>query len=406
SIPVRVDRLPPALIDLLGAGAIAVESGFLFLVLFRWSRWFLIPAGLAFHAGNGALLGIWFTTLITAYVAMVDWTWLARRALKIAGQEQVLVLYDGSCELCRRTIAILKTFDMCGALVPVPGLSDDPRRLANPEITDAMLLRDLYTVGSGGVAAGYDAYKTMTAVIPVLWPLSLIMRLPPIAAIGTRIYRGVAESRHCPIERPSPAERDGQTASRWLALQIVGAFLVLAEAVTIGMYAAFPARSNSGVDRPASMVSRIGDSFRGARLKWPFDIYPTFAGRNDGTYRCFEFELVSIDGAETSVSPEVFASMFGDWAVAAEDMLKARVVTDPSRRRALAIARMLWRKMPPNARQGIVGIRGYDAIYSTDPEHARLINRNLIDNFPVSILESPADATRSGPSDAIVEVRP
>src|SRR3984957_19026761 len=142
--PVRIDRLPAAMIDAWGAGAVALETGFVAFVLFRWARLFLFLGGLAFHAGNGLILGIWFHTLIGSYVCLVDWSSLGRRSTaKLTGQrEPLLVLYDGSCTMGRRPIAFLKTLDISGAILPVSGFSSDPRRLAHPEITEEMVLHD------------------------------------------------------------------------------------------------------------------------------------------------------------------------------------------------------------------------------------------------------------------------
>ena len=240
--PVRIDRLPAAMIDAWGAGAVALETGFVAFVLFRWARWFLILGGLAFHAGNGLILGIWFHTLIGSYVCLVDWSSLGRRlTARLTGQrEPLLVLYDGSCTMCRRTIAILKTLDISGAILPVSGFSSDPRRLAHPEITEEMVLHDLYVVGDGYVAGGYDAYRKMAASMPLLWLLAPLMRLPPIAAVGRHIYRRVADSRYCAIgeaPRSTPAipanASDTAVSSRvrgvpsgWRGLNLVGGDVV------------------------------------------------------------------------------------------------------------------------------------------------------------------------------------
>jgi predicted DCC family thiol-disulfide oxidoreductase YuxK len=417
ALPIRVDQLSPVVLDIAGASAIALETSFLALVLFRWSRWFLIPAGLAFHAGNGVVLGIWFTSLIGGYACLVDWTSLGRRfTRRITGQQPLLVIYDGSCAMCRRTIAILKTLDICGALVPVPGSSDDPRRLAHPEITDEMVLRDLYVVGNEYVVRGYDGYQKMATAILVLWPLALTMRCPPVAAVGRRIYRRVADSRHCAVEEasPSPAAAGGKN-NGWLALHVLGIFLILGELTFAALAFATQELRRAEVPmtpRPlAQAASLIASRWRDWALlwPWPFDLYPTFTWPSDDLYRCWEIKLVASDGAEISVPPEVFVHALGDWATSSAIM--ADVIRNPAAaERRLSVARMLWSRLPESSRLSTVTIRGYDSVYSTDPDDARVVRRTLTDTFPVRLLALDKNTLQSswrkqnlGPT---IEVRP
>ena len=74
-----IDGLPPAVLAAGGVAVIAFEVGFVWLVLIRWARPYLAVAGLAFHLMNGVVLGIWFTFLLPAYVALIDWAALGRR---------------------------------------------------------------------------------------------------------------------------------------------------------------------------------------------------------------------------------------------------------------------------------------------------------------------------------------
>jgi hypothetical protein len=47
---------------------------------------------------------------------------------------------------------------------------------------------------------GFLAFRALTAVVPALWPLAPLLRLPGVAPAGDRIYRFVAARRprrHC-----------------------------------------------------------------------------------------------------------------------------------------------------------------------------------------------------------------
>lgn len=414
--PVRIDRLPAAMIDAWGAGAVALETGFVAFVLFRWARWFLILAGLAFHAGNGLILGIWFHTLIGSYVCLVDWSSLGRQlTARLTGQrEPLLVLYDGSCTMCRRTIAILKTLDISGAILPVSGFSSDPPRLAHPEITEEMVLHDLYVVGDGYVAGGYDAYRKMAASMPLLWLLAPLMRLPPIAAVGRRIYRRVADSRYCTIGEaprsipPIPATASSTAVSNrvpvsgsWRALNLMGIFLIVGQAsLSLLDFASQEIRTT---ELPIAMrpVAQVGSEIvshlpgRAILFPWPFDLYPTFTGAaaTESFYRHWNVVLVSADGSESPVPPEAFARAFGYWATT------ANLMGDTSRNpfsdgRRAAVVRILWTKLPPPVRTATVTVRAYDSIDNDDPDDAQLVHRTLIAEFPAGQL-SPDPRTTS-----------
>jgi predicted DCC family thiol-disulfide oxidoreductase YuxK len=401
TLPIRVDKLPGLVLELAGAGVITLETGFLALVLFRWSRRFLILAGLAFHAGNGLVLGIWFSSLMVGYACLVDWTSIGRRLTKwVTGQrEPLLVVYDGTCEMCRRTIAILKTLDICGALDPVSGFSDDPRRLAHPEIMDEMVLHDLYVVGNEYIAGGYDAYRKMATSMIVLWPLALIMWCPPVAAVGRRIYRRVADARHCAIEQTSStwasaagSKNNSSKNNSRLALHVVGILLVLGELTFSSLAFATQelriAEMPMGIRPSAQVASRITARVHGRALfwPWPFDLYPTFTGPgpSEDVYRRWEVKLVAADGSEISVAPEVFARAIGDWSASAAIMADA--IRNASAKRRASVSRMLWSRLPESARLGTVTIRRYDSVYSTNPDDVRVVQRILIDNFPVRLL--------------------
>ena len=324
-------------------------------------------------------------------LCLFDWSWIGRRlTMKVAGQQSLVVMYDGSCKMCRRTIAILKTLDLCDALAPVSGFSDDPLRLAHPEVTEEMVLRDLYVLGNGYVAGGYDAYQKMATSMILLWPLALIMKLRPVAAIGKRIYRKVAESRYCSIKQAplSGPVTTSHANKSWPTLHAVGIFLLVGELTLSAMILgtqelrgdAMSAALRPSVQAAAQVISRL----HGAMFwPWPFDLYPTFTGPgpNDAFYRSWEVILVAPDGTEVAVPPEVYAKALGYWSTTSKMMIDVVQQPDNVGRRA-AVARLIWRTLPETSRTRTVTVRGYDTTYSTDPDDRRLIRRTLIDEFP------------------------
>ncbi len=75
-IDISGDRLP-LLIG--GVMTLATELGFVFLMLWKRTRWMAVVAGIAFHLGVGLTIGIWFVDLPFLYVALIDWAPLVQR---------------------------------------------------------------------------------------------------------------------------------------------------------------------------------------------------------------------------------------------------------------------------------------------------------------------------------------
>lgn len=401
SVGFRFDQLPPALIRLAGVGTIAFETSAIGLILFRGSRWLVIVCGLAFHLGNAVVLGIRFKSLMIAYVSMVDWAWLCRFVMNRASRTPVAIIYDGSCDFCRRVIAILKTVDTCGLLQPIAaGGFADSTRDAYSQITDEMAARDLYVVGDNSVAAGYDAYRTIAACVPLLWPLALVMPLAPIAAIGRRCYRRIADSRHCSVAEevarpPSPITAGKKSVS--LTSHVVGMTLLAAEttAVLLNSGAVF---GLIGTTTLSEASARNFARWKNVKWVWPFDQYPTFTYSWDiGSYRTWEPRLVYADGSESTIAPEVFACAFGNsGSLAQANIQQAIKYDDPLSRakQALSIAGRLWENLPDSAKNNVVAIRGYDSVFSTDPDKTESISRKLVDTLPVELLQSEAATER------------
>jgi predicted DCC family thiol-disulfide oxidoreductase YuxK len=110
-----------------------------------------------------------------------------------AAPARAVVLYDGQCELCRRSVAMLKRLDWRRRLTfadarepaSVPaGL--DPRRL----------LEEMHVVTAGGrVDHGFAAFRRIAQLLPPLWPLVPLLYLPGVPALGQRLYLWVARNR-------------------------------------------------------------------------------------------------------------------------------------------------------------------------------------------------------------------
>ncbi len=271
---VRIDRWP-FLCWAGGAGTILFEMSFVALIFSRRLRPFAVAAGLMFHTSVYLLFHISFWTLACCYVVFIDWRhWLEALGRFLFGAP-LAVLYDGNCRLCRRTMAAIRTFDLLGTLRPVNALDDEAVRGEGLAWIDLdARIRDMHAVAGERADAGYEAYRAIARRIPLLWPLVPVLALPPVAAIGRRVYRRVADTRVCTAP-PPPAPAAIAPPVRWV------------RAVALLLFA-------GGVAAGAGHVV----------MGWPFACYPTFDAMRtaERTTLAVEFEgpggeFVALDAA-------------------------------------------------------------------------------------------------------------
>jgi predicted DCC family thiol-disulfide oxidoreductase YuxK len=386
----RVDSLPQWMLGLLGASVIAFEIGFILAVFFRRARPFLGLGGLAFHVGNGVLLKIWFTTLMVAYVSLFDWTAMGRAVWR-TGREPLLVLYDGGCRFCRRTLAILRSFDMFDALRPVAAVSNDPSRIAYPQVSDEMLTRDMYAAAGGRIAAGYDAYAWMARRVFLLWPIAVVMPLGWVKTLGQRIYRGVADSRHCSLVVPEAEPQATAGRPQFRLLHRLGLSLAVCQ---LGISSFMLLYSLQDVYLPAQVPSlktarRLVNGLGKRGPVWPFDLYPTFAPITPSNIAVWEARWVTSSGGEIRVSPSAYDQAFGNSALVWNITTGMAGERDPARSqaRSLDLVRLLWRAETPEIRQSATAVNIYRAEYRLQAdENARPLRESLLHSFPLGLI--------------------
>lgn len=110
------------------------------------------------------------------------------------------LLYDGTCGLCRRTIAAFKKIDILGRVVYVDLFDQEAlRRFDLMWLSPAALMKDMHFVLKKNSWKGFYAYRRWLLRLPLMWPVVPFLFIWPIPQIGSKIYRRVADSRVCSI---------------------------------------------------------------------------------------------------------------------------------------------------------------------------------------------------------------
>jgi predicted DCC family thiol-disulfide oxidoreductase YuxK len=244
----------PWLYRALALGTIVFEMSFIVLIFFPRLRRAAAAGGVTFNLGTLIFLRIFFYDLLIYYVALFDVSgWLK----KVGGRlfkAPLNVFYDGSCNVCRRAIASIRTVDVFDRIVYMDAREDPALDTSNAAGESRLeLLPDIYARSGARRYRGAEVYRAMAARIPILWPLVPFLFLPPVDAIANRVYSRVKHGRTCAPVNGKDDSSEGRTRvgnSDWNMATAVGVLLVAANVYT---------------------------GARGIVSGWPFACYPTFA---------------------------------------------------------------------------------------------------------------------------------
>lgn len=163
----------------------------------RWRRTAFV-VGLGLHLA----IAIWFVP--TAELVVFALIILAPYLFFLpAPPRGAAVAWDDSCGFCRDWVALFRSLDWLAALRFVP--SSDGGELANLGIPRSDADRALQLVTGHGREQGFRAVVGVLELTPAAFLWAPLLRLPPIAWLGDRVYRRVAARRSCAL----PVAGDG-----------------------------------------------------------------------------------------------------------------------------------------------------------------------------------------------------
>ncbi len=249
----RMDHYP-LLYKMAAIGTIIFEISFIFLIFFPRLRILAALGGLALHNMTNIFMRIPFWWLQACYVVLFDWNAIFHRIGRWFYGEEMYVVYDGNCKICRRTIASLRVFDIFGRVNYVNALNKEAIKNHGLHWLDSTdIITDMYAIVGRKSWDGFSAYRALATRIPILWPVLPFLFLWLISKIGNHTYRRVGDSRTCSIADASSLEIERKyTLSSQLRVRAV---------VAIGVFLLF-----------ANVLCGVGHVVS----SWPFACYPTF----------------------------------------------------------------------------------------------------------------------------------
>jgi predicted DCC family thiol-disulfide oxidoreductase YuxK len=124
---------------------------------------------------------------------------------------KAIVLYDGDCPFCRRSVGIVRKLDWLGQLAYHSARDDLPP--AEVPLDRAKMLDEMHalTPDRKRAYAGYAAFRWMAWRLPLTLPIAPLLYLPGVTWAGNKVYRWVARNRMglvpcpdggCPVNLP------------------------------------------------------------------------------------------------------------------------------------------------------------------------------------------------------------
>jgi len=110
---------------------------------------------------------------------------------------RAVLLYDGQCPLCQRSVRILQKLDWWRRVEYRDARRAEHLPPTDPLLEPARLLEEMHLVPAAGrpIYHGFGAFRWLAWRLPVLWLLAPLLYLPGVPWLGQRLYLWVARNR-------------------------------------------------------------------------------------------------------------------------------------------------------------------------------------------------------------------
>ncbi len=114
-----------------------------------------------------------------------------------AHEAKALILYDGACPLCRKSVRLLRGLDWLHALAFADVRDPDQVPQLPSPIPRKRLLEEMYllTPSRDRIHHGFAAFRWIAWRLPLLWAVAPLLYLPGMPKLGQRLYLWVARNR-------------------------------------------------------------------------------------------------------------------------------------------------------------------------------------------------------------------
>ena len=111
--------------------------------------------------------------------------------------QKAVVIYDGQCPLCLRSVRILKALDWCNVLAYADARQGEQVPALPVPVKPERFLEEMHLLTPDGqtVYHGFRAFRWMAWRLPPLWVVAPLLHLPGAETLGQRLYLWIARNR-------------------------------------------------------------------------------------------------------------------------------------------------------------------------------------------------------------------
>ena len=115
-----------------------------------------------------------------------------------ADSPKAVVLFDGDCAFCQRSVRILKSLDWFKRLTTQNARDQGRWPAAAEPLSLPKMLEEMHLVTPDrrNIYAGFSAFRWMAWRLPLTLPMAPFLYLPGILWLGNRVYRWIAKNRY------------------------------------------------------------------------------------------------------------------------------------------------------------------------------------------------------------------
>ncbi len=200
----------PTLCYVIGISIVVTEFLLGFLLFIPRTRISAVYAGIFFHIvliltmDVPAIFFFLFPAQLTLFINPQDIVrWIEHRRVYHAAASRLKLIYDGHCGFCRASVRQLKVMDLFNKVEYVdfqahPDLSELHPQLNKKTATSRIhLIEPPYLLGEEKkLYAGFFVFRRLSFVMPMLWPMVLVLYAPGSGLIGPLVYQWVADHRY------------------------------------------------------------------------------------------------------------------------------------------------------------------------------------------------------------------
>lgn len=160
----------------------------------------LLLCGLLLHGGIFILMdvGTFSLTVFVAYLGLLldDDFRAIRERLNTRMPEPIIVLFDGRCGFCKKSVFTLSMLDWLHRIEFASYHDPDNKKRYAPTISlDALNAEMHVRLKDGSYKKGFFAFRALTWHLPALWLIAPLLYVPGVSAIGTKAYSWIATHR-------------------------------------------------------------------------------------------------------------------------------------------------------------------------------------------------------------------